>query len=181
MPLSIQGPAPHIGQSDPAETSRQIIPLRVRKGCMAETKTRTDHWLGLFSRLERRGEPLAPGWRFARRLAINVGIALVVVLISLFVGMLGYHHFEELDWTASFGHAAMILGGMGPYNPPKHESSQLFEGLYALYSGLLLVGVTGLILAPVFHRVMHQLHLPDEEGPEEGKPKSAKSRAKAKP
>src|SRR5262249_45090216 len=31
---------------------------------------------------------------------------------------------------------------------------------YALYSGLLLIGVTGLILAPLFHRVMHHFHLP---------------------
>lgn len=133
---------------------------------MAVTKAKNDHWLGIFSRLERRGEPLAPRWRFVRRLAINVGIALVVVLVSLFAGMLGYHHFEQLDWTESFGHAAMILGGMGPYGPPKHQSSELFEGVYALYSGLLLVGVTGLILAPVFHRVMHQLHLPDETDPD---------------
>ena len=29
-------------------------------------------------------------------------------------------------------------------------------------AGLLLIGVTGLILSPVFHRVMHQLHLPDD-------------------
>jgi hypothetical protein len=57
----------------------------------------------------------------------------------------------------------MILGGMGPYDEPVNDNSKLFEGLYALYSGLLLVGVTGLILAPVFHRVMHQLHLPDDD------------------
>ena len=43
------------------------------------------------------------------------------------------------------------------------ESSQLFEGFYAIYCGLLLIGVTGLILGPVFHRVMHQLHLPDDD------------------
>ena len=95
--------------------------------------------------------------------------------------MLGYHHFEQLDWTESFGHAAMILGGMGPYGPPKHESSELFEGLYALYSGLLLVGVTGLILAPVFHRVMHQLHLPDEtdSGPRSSSARPGSSQIKS--
>ena len=57
----------------------------------------------------------------------------------------------------------MILGGMGPYNEPINDSSKLFEGIYALYSGLLLIGVTGFILSPVLHRVMHQLHLPDDE------------------
>lgn len=47
----------------------------------------------------------------------------------------------------------------------------MFEGVYALYAGLVLVGVTGLILTPVFHRVMHQLHLPDGENTDQAKPK----------
>jgi hypothetical protein len=139
---------------------------------MTAKKPKQESVSWFFPPLERRGQPLAPRWRFARRLAINVGIALVVVLMSLFIGMIGYHSLEELDWTQSFGHAAMILGGMGPYGPPKQESSQLFEGFYAIYCGLLLIGVTGLILSPVFHRVMHQLHLPDDDDAEGGKPKA---------
>ena len=57
----------------------------------------------------------------------------------------------------------MILGGMGPYSEPKTEGGKLFEGFYALYSGLLLIGVTGLILAPIIHHIMHLYHLPDDE------------------
>jgi hypothetical protein len=52
----------------------------------------------------------------------------------------------------------MILSGMGPYREPTTNGSKLFEGFYALYSGLLLIGVTGLILAPILHRVMHHFH-----------------------
>ena len=86
----------------------------------------------------------------------------------------------------------MILGGMGPYSEPNGNASKLFEGIYAIYCGLLLIGVTGLILAPVFHRVMHQLHLPDDDDAAQrssseavahektDKPKP-KPRAKAKP
>ena len=59
------------------------------------TETRAKHgngvWRWLFPRLERRGEPLAPRLLFARRLAINVGIALGLILLSLVVGMAGYH------------------------------------------------------------------------------------------
>ena len=33
--------------------------------------------------------------------------------------MLAYHYFEDLNWLDSFGHAAMILGGMGPYSEPE--------------------------------------------------------------
>ena len=56
----------------------------------------------------------------------------------------------------------MILGGMGPYSEPKSEGGKLFEGFYALYSGLLLIGVTGLILAPIIHHVMHLYNDPDD-------------------
>ena len=138
---------------------------------MTNPKAQNDLLSWLFPRLEYRGQPLAPRWLFFRRLATNVGIALVVVLVSLSVGMLGYRNFEGLSWLRSFGHAAMILGGMGPYDEPVNDSSKLFEGIYAIYCGLLLIGVTGLILAPVFHRVMHQLHVPDDDEASGDKPK----------
>ena len=138
---------------------------------MVETKTKTDSWLGIFSSLEHHSQPLATRGRFARPLAKNVGLALGLILVSLAVGILGYRYFERIDFSRSFGHAAMILGGMGPYGEPKNESSEVFEGVYALYAGLVLVGVTGLILTPVFHRVMHQLHLPDGESTDQAKPK----------
>jgi hypothetical protein len=146
---------------------------------MTKPKAQTDPLSLLFPRLEHRGQPLAPRWLFVRRLAINLGIALAVVFVSLFVGMIFYHELEGLNWIMSFGHAAMILGGMGPYEEPANDSSKIFEGIYALYSGLLLIGVTGFILSPVIHRVMHQLHLPDDTEAEGDKPKP-KPKAKAK-
>jgi hypothetical protein len=100
---------------------------------------------------------------FAKRLAMNFAIGLSLILASLFMGMLGYRYFEGLRWIDSFGHAAMILGGMGPYVEPKSDGGKLFEGFYALYAGLLLIGVTGLIVAPIIHHVMHLYHLPDTD------------------
>ena len=141
---------------------------------MTKPKAQTDPLSWLFPRLEHRGQPLAPRWTFARRLAINVALGLAIILISLVVGMIGYRYFEGMGGIKAFGAAAMILGGMGPYSEPTTNGGEIFAGLYAIYCGLLLIGVTGLILSPVFHRVMHQLHLPDQEDTDEGKPKPAK-------
>ena len=69
----------------------------------------------------------------------------------------------------------------GSLQRPYHYSSKLFEGIYALYSGLLLIGVTGFILSPVLHRVMHQLHLPDDDDASGDTPKPAKLKSKSKP
>ena len=73
-----------------------------------------DKAMDLFSSFERRGEPLAPRWLFARRLVINIGLALALILVSLVGGMAGYHYIEGSGWLDAFDQTAMILGGMGP-------------------------------------------------------------------
>lgn len=116
----------------------------------------------LFSEYERIGEPLASRRLFVRRLGLNLGLALILIAVLLAVGILGYRMLEGLGWLDAYAHAAMILSGMGPYDEPATAGGKFFEGTYALFSGLVVVATTGLILAPVFHRIMHGLHVPDE-------------------
>ena len=135
--------------------------------------------MSFYPRFEHVRQPLASRSLFAKRLGLNFLIAFGVILAPLFAGMLGYRYFEGLSWLDSFGHASMILGGMGPYTEPKSDVGKLFEGFYALYSGLLLIGITGLILAPVFHRVMHLCHLPDENGSPKRTRRSSSAKGRA--
>ncbi len=109
------------------------------------------------------GQPLALRAVFLRRLGFNVLAALAVILVSLFVGMLIYRLAAGMDWIDSFLNASMILSGMGPLGELQTDWAKFLAGIYALYSGLLLIGVSGLVLAPVFHRVLHGLHVPDED------------------
>lgn len=53
----------------------------------------------------------------------------------------------------------MILGGMGPVNPLRNDAAKIFASGYALFSGLVLVGVMGIILTPIAHRVLHKFHV----------------------
>jgi hypothetical protein len=76
--------------------------------------------------------------------------------------MMGYHGFEHLSWIDAFLDSAMLLGGMGPVTTPVSYSGKLFAGLYALYCGLLVILVTGIVLAPVAHRLLHRLHVEDK-------------------
>lgn len=125
----------------------------------------------LFSGFERIGQPLASRRQFIRHLGRNLGLALILIAILLAIGMCGYRFLEGLSWLDSYAHAAMILSGMGPYNEPSSAGGRFFEGTYALFSGLVVVATTGLILAPVLHRIMHGLHVPDDddEKSDEGK------------
>jgi hypothetical protein len=76
--------------------------------------------------------------------------------------VLGYHHLGGLRWIDALVNASMILGGMGPVDPIASDAGKLFASFYALFSGLLFIGVASLVLAPFVHRVMHKLHIDDE-------------------
>jgi len=113
------------------------------------------------------GEPLATRTRFFRRLGVNILLALLLIGASLFVGMAGYHWLGGLGWVDSFLNAAMILSGMGPVDTLQNDAAKIFAGLYAIYSGLLIVATTALILAPALHRLLHRLHVKDEQDPDD--------------
>jgi hypothetical protein len=103
--------------------------------------------------------PLAPRDLFLRRLAQNASIALLAVGGSLIVGMWGYWYFESLRWIDAFLNAAMLLGGMGPVEIPQTPGGKLFAGIYALYSGMVVLVAASILVAPVMHRYMHKFHL----------------------
>lgn len=108
---------------------------------------------------EHRTQPLLSRRQFLLRLARSVGLSLTLVAGSLLIGIAGYRLLEGLSWIDAFLNASMLLGGMGPVNPPVSFGGKLFAGLYALYCGLVVILIAGLLLAPVAHRVLHKFHL----------------------
>lgn len=53
----------------------------------------------------------------------------------------------------------MILGGMGPVNPIQTTPAKLFASGYALFCGLVFIGIMGIVLTPVVHRMLHKFHM----------------------
>jgi len=82
-----------------------------------------------------------------------------MIVISLSIGMAGYHYFENLPWIDAFANAAMILSGMGPLGTLQTNSGKLFAGFYALFSGLIFIVIIALVFAPVVHRFLHKFHM----------------------
>jgi hypothetical protein len=111
---------------------------------------------------ERRQDPLLSASDFILRFLRWCLAASVVVFGSLSVGVWGYHHFERMPWIDALLNASMILGGMGPVDTLKTNAGKLFASCYALYSGLALVGVAGMLLAPLVHRFLHKFHVDDD-------------------
>jgi hypothetical protein len=108
---------------------------------------------------EHRHLPVLPPRAFAGRLLRHASWVAGLLGLSLFAGMLGFRTIEGMSWVDAFLNAAMLLGGMGPvFESPLSEAGKMFAGCYALYAGLAFIAVTGILLAPVVHRVLHRLH-----------------------
>ena len=124
--------------------------------------------------LEHRTAPLLPRRAFLKRLARASAIGLLLVVISLGIGMLGYHGFENLSWVDAFANASMILSGMGPMATLQTNGGKIFAGCYALFSGLAFITIMGIVLTPVVHRCFHKFHL-DVSDKKDARKSSAKS------
>lgn len=108
---------------------------------------------------ERRGQPLASRRKFLVRLGVAIGLWLFLTTAGLAIGIAGYAFFEGMSLVDAFVNAAMILSGMGPMGELKTTGGKVFAGLYAMFSGLIIIIATGFVLAPIFHRVLHRFHV----------------------
>ncbi len=117
---------------------------------------------------EHHKRPLLPRRQFYIRTLRYAFFASLIIGLSLFMGMAGYHIFAGIDWISAFYNASMILTGMGPaldigqLPAERQAGTEIFAGLYALYSGVVFLVASGVVLSPVLHRFFHKLHLDSE-------------------
>lgn len=107
---------------------------------------------------EHHTHPLLSLPSYLGRLALSCLVGFGLIGVSLFAGMAGYHCYEGMSWLDAFLNASMILSGMGPMAQPQSVNGKLFAGLYALYSGFVVMLATGIIFAPIIHRTLHRFH-----------------------
>ena len=112
---------------------------------------------------EHRTEPLLPRRKFLRRLAMHGLAAGGVVVVSLSLGILGYHFLAGLPWIDALLNASMILTGEGPVDPMRTATAKLFASFYALFSGVVFLAIWSILVVPVAHRLLHKLHLEGKE------------------
>jgi hypothetical protein len=96
---------------------------------------------------------------FLRRAGRHLLWASGIIVGAVVLGTAGYHEIAGLRWIDAFLNASMILSGMGPVDRLDSAPAKLFAAFYALFCGLVFVGVSGLVLAPWVHRLLHWIHL----------------------
>ncbi|MES2272818.1 MAG: hypothetical protein V4487_01325 [Chlamydiota bacterium] len=110
---------------------------------------------------ENKHHPLLPIHTFVQRMIWHLLIGFTIILVSLFIGMYGYHYFEQMNWIDSYENAAMILAGMGPVDAIKTVEGKIFAGSFALFSGVIFLIVIAIFIAPLFHRFFHKFMIKD--------------------
>ena len=113
---------------------------------------------------ENKREKVVPLPVFIRRVALTLLLTFGVLSVALGIGVVGYHAFAGLGWVDATLNASMILTGMGPVDPMQTTGAKLFASAYALFSGVVFLTAVGIILAPVYHRMLHKFHLDDPAG-----------------
>src|SRR5262245_5283884 len=110
---------------------------------------------------EHRTHKLLTRSAFLVRAGRHLGIGALILATGVSIGTIGYRTIGRLEWIDAFLNASMILSGMGPVDPMPSTAAKLFSAFYALFSGLVFVGVVGVVLAPWVHRLFHWMHLED--------------------
>lgn len=112
---------------------------------------------------ERLSEPLASNRVFAGRVFRSILFGTLMVALTLWIGMCGYHYLENMGWLDAFVNATMIMSGMGVLAAPLTVDGKLFAGFYALFCGLILIVATAIAFTPLIHRFLHRMHVEDDE------------------
>ena len=113
--------------------------------------------------LESRQDPVATRHVFLWRVLKFMLGAAMLSGVALGIGVLGYHHIAGFTWMDSLLDASMILGGMGPVGDLPDDGAKFFASAYALFSGLVFISVTGIVLTPMAHRLLHHFHLDNDD------------------
>lgn len=107
---------------------------------------------------EHRGQPPISAAAFRLRMLRHAAMAGLVMTGSLALGTLGYIGLDRLGTLDALLHAALPLSGMGLVDYPSTPASRLFVSVYALYAGLVYVVASGIVIAPLLHRLLHRFH-----------------------
>jgi len=111
------------------------------------------------SQFEHIKKPLLDIKTYRRRQLVFFLYGIVLLVVSLFIGMVGYEYFAGLDWVSSFYNASMILTGMGPAAELHSDAAMIFAGFYSIFSGVIFLGTIAIMFAPMVHRFLHRIHL----------------------
>lgn len=114
-------------------------------------------------RFESKNKAILPFSKFMHRVFRFFIYSMIMIMMSLGIGTLGYSILGRLSVVDAFYNASMILTGMGPVNVMQTNAAKIFSSFYALFSGIAFLSTVAVLFAPVAHRFLHLLHMNESE------------------
>lgn len=99
-----------------------------------------------------------PPTLFTTLVISNLKIGLLLLLIGLIFGILGYYYIAHFSFIDALHNASMILSGMGPVVTITNTNGKLFSSFYAIFCALFFLIVMGFIVAPFLHHFIRDIH-----------------------
>ena len=118
--------------------------------------------MNLFENFERKSDNVLPRKKFIRRIVIFAFIAIMLEVVTILIGSVGFHIIEGMNWLNSSLNAAMIVSGNGPPIEAQSQGGKVFQIIYSMFGVVMFVMVISAILVPVFHRMLHSFHFNPE-------------------
>lgn len=115
---------------------------------------RTEHHL----HFEHFNEEVASLEAFARRISRALLFLMLMIILTLAIGTVGYMVIGRLTFVYALHSAAMIATGQGPVNRGLGTSGLLFEIAYAIACLAMLLPAVGHLAAVIIHRFLHRHH-----------------------
>ncbi len=112
---------------------------------------------------EHHSAPVLPKLQFVWRVTRHIGVAVLLLAVSLGIGVAGFVWLDGRSPLDGLLNAAMLLGGMGPVGEFSTPEGKLFGAAYALFSGLVFIVCAALAVTPTLHRMLHRLHLGEND------------------
>jgi hypothetical protein len=104
-------------------------------------------------------QPLLPRQAFFMRMLGCVVISLALLVTTLLIGVLAFHGLEHYSWIDALLNSVMIMTGIGVISVSVTSSGKIFTALYAILSTLTFFAIVGILVAPLLHRLLHNLHV----------------------
>jgi hypothetical protein len=109
-------------------------------------------------RLEQSHEPLAPTSHFLLRSVRYWTVGVLLLGGWLLIGSLVYFKLLGCSRLEAFYQAAMVACGVGT-DLKVPDGAKIWVSLYAVFSGVVLLGSAGAFLSPIVHRIQHHFHI----------------------
>ncbi len=113
---------------------------------------------------EHRRDPLLSKSEFIGRIGRAFALTGGIVLISVGGGVAGFVLLAGQPWHEAFHTTCMLLAGRETASPGEGWGAQVFGGIFALYAHLVFFSMVAILSAPILHRILHKLHLDEDDG-----------------